>query len=350
MINTTELHSCHFPENLTMKCSALPWLLSLLLAGSASAQEDTSVPSFNPQVLGTRSIVACEAATRSCGVAVISFPPTSATVPYGKPGIAVASQMLPSVDEAQALMARIDGGETPEQALNTILAVDPMPFLRQVGVVSLSADGTVHVAQYTGEASWTERCAVAGTTYAVQAAGQTSAAVCQAMAQGFEQATGSLALRLLAALKAGAHVGQDSRGERSGTVRVWSGVSPLSFVTHLIADASVTGKPRALELLESELYRSLGQVAPADAADLVALDEATARGLKRLLRELGYYRGPMNGRWNPEAESALMVFQTANVFMPRSTVVELGGERKIDGPLAQFMLRADSETLVPAPR
>jgi uncharacterized Ntn-hydrolase superfamily protein len=331
-----------------MRRSALPGLLSLVLATSALAQSPGAAP-INPQVLGTRSIVACEAASQACGIAVISFPPTSSTVPYGRPGVVVASQMLPSVDQAQGLMTRIETGEAPQQALEAILAVDPLAFLRQVGVVSLGADGTVSVAQYTGVASWTERCAVAGGTYAVQAAGQTSAAVCQAMAQGFEQATGSLALRLLAALKAGAPVGQDSRGERSGTVRVWSGVSPLSPVTHLIADASVTGKPRALELLESELYRYLGQVAPPDAADQVVLDEGTSRGLKRVLRELGYYQGPMNGRWNDGAESALMAFQANNVFMPRSTV-ERDGARKIDGPLTQFMLRADLETLAPAPR
>jgi len=261
----------------------------------------------------------------------------------------VASQMMPSVDGAQAIIAGVGAGASPQQALSAVLAVDPVAFLRQMGVVSLGADGTVQVAQYTGAATWPANCAVAGATYAVQAAGQTSAAVCQAMAQGFEQATGSLALRLLASLKAGTPVGVDARGERSGTLRVWSAVSPLSVVTHLIADASVTGKTKALELLESELYRYLGQVAVPDAADLVTLDDATARGLKKVLRDLGYYHGPVDGRWTADAEGALMAFQAGNVFVPRGTV-ELGGERKIDGPLVQFMLRAELGSLFPAPR
>lgn len=332
-----------------MTRSALPWLLSLTVAASASAAESPGVSPINTQVLGTRSIVACEAATGACGIAVISFPPTTSTVPHGKPGVVVASQMMPSVDGAQAIIAGVEAGVPPQVALNAVLAVDPIPFLRQVGVVSLSADGTVQVAQHTGAASWPASCSVAGATYAVQAAGQTSPAVCQAMAQGFEQATGSLALRLLAALKAGAPVGQDARGERSGTLRVWSAVSPLSVVTHLIADASVTGKTKALKLLESELYRYLGQVAPPDAADLVTLDGATARGLKKVLRDLNYYRGPVDGRWTAEAEAALLAFQAVNIFVPRTTV-ELGGERKIDGPLVQFMLRAELGSLYPAPR
>ncbi|MBN1207818.1 MAG: DUF1028 domain-containing protein [Myxococcaceae bacterium] len=329
--------------------SRLSLLLSFLLAASASAADVASAPTLNTSVLGTRSIAACDPVSRACGVAVMSFPVTSSTVPYGKPGIAVASQMLPSVDEAQALMARVDAGETPQQALAAILAADPMPFMRQIGVVSLSADGTVHVAQHTGEASWTERCSVAGATYAVQAAGQTSAAVCQAMAQGFEQASGSFPLRLMAALKAGARVGQDTRGERSGTLRVWSAISPLSVVTHLVADASVSGKPDALAQLEGELYRYLGQVAPPDSADMMTLDAGTARRLKRVLRGLGYYRGPMDGRWNADAETGLVALQTNNVFFPRPTVGTFGGgPRKIDSALVQFILRADDGTLVPA--
>ncbi len=324
-------------------------LLSLLLVATSSAADSPQEMALNPNVLGTRSIAACEAATGACGIAVMSFPPTSSTVPYGAPGVVVASQMMPSVDLAQAIIARTRAGETSQQALATVLTVDPIPYLRQFGVVSLGADGAVHVAQYTGEGSWTERCAVAGATYSVQAAGQTNAAVCQAMAQGFERAQGSLAVRLLAALKAGAAVGRDVRGERSGTIRVWSGVSPLSGVTHLLADASVTGKRDALSLLESELYRYLGQVAPPDAADLVTLEERTAKNLKKVLRKLGYYRGSMNGRWSAEAESALLAFQANNVFFPRTTVPS-GSKLKIDGAFVQFMLRAEDDTLVPAPR
>lgn len=327
---------------------ALPWLLSLTVAASAFAAESPSAP-INTQVLGTRSIVACEAQTGACGIAVISFPPTSSTVPYGKPGVVVASQMMPTVDGAQALIAGVEAGLTPQQAMNTVLAMDPIAFLRQLGAVSLGADGTVRVAQFTGGATWPAHCAVAGGNYAVQAAGQTSTAVCQAMAQGFEQARGSLAVRLLESLKAGTSAGQDLRGERSGTIRVWSSVSPISVVTHLIADASVTGKTQALTLLEGELYRYLGQVAAPEAANFVTLNDATARGLKQALRELGYYHGPVDGRWTAEAESALLAFQVGNVFVPRGTV-ELGGERKIDGALAQFILRAELTSLVPAAR
>ncbi|WP_224247539.1 DUF1028 domain-containing protein [Hyalangium gracile] len=329
--------------------SRLSLVLPLLLVAASASASDGATPSLNVNVLGTRSIVACDAVSRACGVAVISFPVTSSTVPHGQPGIAVASQMMPSVDEAQAIMARVGAGETAQQALDAVLAADPMSAMRQFGVVSLSPNGTVHVGQFTGEASWTQRCAVAGATYAVQAAGQTNAAVCQAMAQGFESATGSFPLRLLAALKAGVGVGRDTRGERSATLRVWSAVSPLSAVTPLLADASVAGKPNALAQLEEELYRYLGQLAPPDPADAVTLDDSTIKCLKRTLRELGYYHGPMDGRWNDDAEQALAAFQLNNVFFPRATQEASRGVRRLDGAFVQFVLRAERGTLVPAP-
>jgi uncharacterized Ntn-hydrolase superfamily protein len=298
-------------------------------------------------VLGTRSIAACDGASQACGVAVISFPVTSSTIAFGKPGVAVATQMLPSTDEAQAIIAGVEAGQTPQQALTSALAGDPAQAMRQVGVVSLDASGTVRVAQFMGAGSWTERCTLAGATYAVQAAGQTNAAICQAMAHGFEHASGSLAVRLMAALKAGVGVGQDSRGERSATIRVWSANTPLVAVTPLLADASVSGRPHALADLEDELYRYLGQVAPADPANEVTLDDATARALKKVLRGLGYYRGPMDGRWNSDAENGLAALELNNVLFPRGTT-ESCAAKKIDSALVQFLLRAEPGTLVPA--
>ena len=136
-------------------------LLPLLLAASSAAAQGASTPSLNLNVLGTRSIAACDPVSQSCGVAVVSFPVTSSTITFGRPGVAVASQMLPSTDEAQAVMDAVSAGQTPQQALNTVLAADPAQPMRQLGVVSLAADGTVRVAQFTGAASWTQRCSVA---------------------------------------------------------------------------------------------------------------------------------------------------------------------------------------------
>ncbi|ADO75595.1 DUF1028 domain-containing protein [Stigmatella aurantiaca] len=327
------------------RCSVL---LALLLSAAASAQSEPEA-ALNPDVLGTRSIVACDVAAQACGVAVISFPVTSSMVPYGKPGLALANQMLPSVELAHDIIARIDSGQHPQQALTAALAppgTDPQN--RQIGV-AIIRNNAVQVGQYTGQASWTERCSLLGSTYAIQAAGQTSAAVCQAMATGFERARGSLALRLLESLKAGAAVGQDARGERSGTVRVWAPSSQTDGFTYYIADASVAGKRDALLLLESELYRYLGQMARESPANRVELDPWTVMSLKWALKETRYYRGPVDFQWTTEADQALKAYQTANVLFPRDTI-RSSGKVYIDWALVQFILRAQDGSVQSAAR
>ncbi|MDC0711178.1 DUF1028 domain-containing protein [Stigmatella sp. ncwal1] len=324
------------------------FVLALLLSAAASAQSEPQA-ALNPDVLGTRSIVACDVTAQACGVAVMSFPVTSSMVPYGKPGLALANQMLPSVEIANTIIARIDSGQHPQQAINAALSQpDAAPGSRQIGVAILR-NNTVQVGQYTGQDSWTERCSLLGATYAVQAAGQTSAAVCQAMAQGFERARGSLAVRLMESLKAGAAVGQDARGERSGTVRVWAPASQTDGFTHYIADASVAGKRDALQLLESELFRYLGQMVRESPANRVELDPWTIMSLKWALKETRYYRGMVDFLWTPEAETALMAYQASNALFPRGTL-RSSGKTYIDWALVQFILRAPEGSVQSASR
>ncbi len=320
----------------------------LALAGAASAS-DAALP-YNPKVLGTRSIVACDAATGSCGMAVISFPSAVSTlVAHGRPGMAVATQLYPSVDDAEAIVARLKAGEVPQAALDAVMAADPGRDLRQFGVAAIGPDGAVRVAQYTGAFPWPKQCQLKGATYAVQASAQTSAEVCRAMAEGFEQAPGSLPYRLLAALKAGARVGQDERGEFAGIVRVWSGNSVISGFTHVLADSVVYASPRALEDLQKNLDRYMGQVTPPDPADAVVLDERLTREVQQALRRLGYYSGPDNGVWTDAVEAALSAFQAGNVFVPKPTVVA-GRVRRADGPLVRMLLSSERGTFYPAPR
>jgi uncharacterized Ntn-hydrolase superfamily protein len=320
----------------------------LLLAGTASAAEPA--PQYNEKVLGTRSIVACDAGTQACGIAVLSFPSAvGALVPYGRPGVAVASQLYPTVDVSEALVARVSGGEEPQAALDALMALDPGRDVRQFGVAALGPDGSVRVAQYTGAFPWPHQCAVKGATFAVQASAQTSPEVCRAMAEGFEQATGSLPYRLLAALKAGGRVGGDQRGEPAGAIRVWSGVTPISGFTHVMADSVVYGSPSAIAELEKNLDRYVGQSTPPHPEDAVVLDARTTRSVQRALRKLAYYAGPADGVWTAEVEAAFNGFQANNVFFPKPVVVD-GGVRKADGPLLRFLLNAERGTLVPAPR
>jgi uncharacterized Ntn-hydrolase superfamily protein len=322
-------------------------IVSFLLSTSALAAVPTGA-GVNPRLLGTRAIVACDAVEKSCGVASISFPSgISGLVPYGRPDVAVATMFYPSVDDAEAVIARTDAGDTAQAAVDYVFTVDPYAAYRQLAAVKLNPDGTVTVGQRTGDENAQHRCAVKGATFVVQANNMTSPNVCAAMATGFQRATGSLPRRLLAALKAGTLAGGDRNGERSGVVRVWSSENEAAFYTRVLVDAGVHGSSTALKDLEVQANRYQAGVAAPYASDLVALDPETVKVVKRVLRKLGYYQGPMDGAWCDAAEQALDAFNWNNLFFLKPTVV-VNGQRRIDAPLAHFLAHADVAALAPA--
>ncbi|WP_338871615.1 DUF1028 domain-containing protein [Myxococcus stipitatus] len=319
---------------------------SLLFASAPALAKER--PPTNPRVFGTRAVVACDAVEQSCGMAVISFPSgVSTLVPYGRADIAVASMALPSVDVAQAIIARIDSGATPQEAIDWVQTVDPYATTRQLAAVKLHPDGSVTLGQTTGADASDHTCAVRGGTFVVQANNMTTPDICQAMANGFLQAHGSLPQRLYASLKAGALVGGDRAGERSGVVRVWNTTVDTAFYTHVLADAVVHAHSDALRELGVQLNRYQGTLGVPYPSDQVTLDADTARLVKRVLRKLGYYHGRMDGSWSDAAEQALYDFNWNNLFFLKPTEV-VNGTRKIDGVLVNFLRDADLGALVRA--
>ncbi|QSQ20814.1 DUF1028 domain-containing protein [Pyxidicoccus parkwayensis] len=321
-------------------------LSSLLLASSTAAAADR--PAINTRLFGTRAIVACDPVEKTCGLAVISFPAgVSGLVPYGRSDVAVASMYIPSVDDANAIISRIDSGETPQAAVDAVMAADPYGAYRQLAAVKLQPDGTVSVGQRTGEESSDFRCSIKGATYVVQANNQTTADMCRVMAQAFDKAKGSLPQRLFASLKAGSRVGGDRNGDRSGVIRAWNSTDESAFYTHVIADAVTHVSSTAIRDLEIQLNRYQGGIAVTYAADLVPLDRENTKLVKHALHKLGYYHGPMDASWPASAEQALADFVWNNLFFEKPTV-EVNGVRKIDGVLVNYLRDADLGALIPA--
>ena len=321
-------------------------VVSSMMFASSSALAAAPGP-INPRLLGTRAIVACDAVEKSCGVASISFPAgISGLVPYGRPDVAVATMFYPSVDDAEAAIARTDAGDTAQAAVDYVFSVDPYADYRQLAVVKLKPDGTITVGQQTGAENTPQRCAVKGATFVVQANNQTTAEMCNAMAAGFQRAKGSLPQRLLASLKVGARVGRDNNGERSGVIRVWTSENESTFYTKVLADAVVHSSRTALKDLDVEMNRYQAGIAAPYAADLIPLTAETAKTVKGALSKAGYYTGVVDGIWNDAAEQALSDFNWATLFFLKPTVV-VDGQRKIDAPLFHFLRDADPKALIP---
>ncbi len=303
----------------------------------------------------TRSIVACEPITSECGIAVVSYPPVSAVVPVGMPGIIVANQSFPSIKTAREIIKEIQKGSDAESALAIALENDPAKGQRQFGVAALSNKSAtgVSVANFTGKKNTPQTCQLTGPTYAVQANLQTSAEVCKAMAAGFESTKGSLAMKLLEALKAGTPISHTNFGadtDFSAAVRVYSNKWPLSEITEINADASVNRSANWENNLEFNLISYLAVVTPGNQEDLIKLTASRIEKLQSVLKKNGYYKAQIQSSWNGDAEKALQDFAVINLFFPRETLTQ-NGEIFIDGPLASYIINGDLRGVhVPKPK
>jgi uncharacterized Ntn-hydrolase superfamily protein len=181
-------------------------------AGAGTPAADSSRP------VSTYSIVARDPATGELGVAVQShWFSVGSVVTWAEAGVgAVATQSFVEVSYGPQGLRLMSDGKTAPQALTELVAKDPHPEVRQVAFV----DTAGRVAAHTGEGCIPGAGHRKGTGYSVQANLMLTDEVPDAMAGAFENASGRLAERLLAALEAAQKVGGDIRGKQSAALLV----------------------------------------------------------------------------------------------------------------------------------
>jgi uncharacterized Ntn-hydrolase superfamily protein len=167
---------------------------------------------------GTFSIVAADPASGEVGCAVQSrYFSVGSVVPWVRAGVgAVATQAAGVAVYGERALAELERGAAPDEALRRVLADDAARETRQLGVVT--ADG--RPAAFTGAEclDWAGHRTADGV--AVQGNILAGEAVVVEMERAFAEATGPLALRLVAALEAGQAAGGDRRGQQSAAVVV----------------------------------------------------------------------------------------------------------------------------------
>jgi uncharacterized Ntn-hydrolase superfamily protein len=210
-------------------------VVALLLTPYVSlltAQQPITAPSHLQKVAHTYSIVAYDSSTGDLGVAVQSkFPNVGGFVPWGRTGVgAVATQSLSNTDYGERGLDLMGQGATAEEALRIVMRSDTMLQDRQVGMV----DARGNAASFTGNKTfdWAggrvgpdgraggKGEVIVGRGYAAQANIMVSDQTVKNLAATFEKTKGSLADRLMAALKAGQAGGGDKRGMQSAALLV----------------------------------------------------------------------------------------------------------------------------------
>jgi uncharacterized Ntn-hydrolase superfamily protein len=167
---------------------------------------------------GTYSIVARDPETGELGAAVQShWFSVGSIVTWARPGIgAVATQSIVEPAYGPRLLDALKHGEEPASALEELLEDDEAAGYRQVAAIAPGGAPAAH----TGVGCIAFAGHETGEHFSVQANMMASEDVWPAMARGFAQATGPLARRMLAALRAAEAAGGDARGKQSSAIVV----------------------------------------------------------------------------------------------------------------------------------
>jgi uncharacterized Ntn-hydrolase superfamily protein len=197
-----------------MKMSSWMGVLMVLGLGPglASAQE------YDPNMLGTFSIIARDPGTGEMGMGVQSkaFGAGNRAVAVKGGVAAIAHQASANPMYATIGFELLAAGMTPQDALDFMLRADEGRDRRQV--VILDMQGRSAGWSGSGTSDWKgHRC---GTNYCAQGNILAGPQVVDAMARSFESSTGPLAERLMAALDAAQEAGGDARGMQSGALMV----------------------------------------------------------------------------------------------------------------------------------
>jgi uncharacterized Ntn-hydrolase superfamily protein len=191
---------------------------------------------------GTFSIIAFDPASNELGVATQSRAfGAGAAVPYAIPGVgAIATQASANRSYGPKAIALLQQGVAPDEIVKRLAAEDDGRDSRQVAVIDTkgrtgiftgkrvidrNSDPTdpIHLGGYAGH--------IAGTNYVAVGNTLASEAVVKGIARGYEQTTGSMAERLMAALEGGQAAGGDTRGMQSGGILVVKPLAPGSTST-----------------------------------------------------------------------------------------------------------------------
>ncbi len=285
----------------------------------------------------TFSIVAFDPKTKDLGVAVESrFVSVGAVVPWSVAGVgAVATQSFANTAYGPKALGLLRKGLHPRDVIKQLTAKDKMAAQRQVGVV----DARGRAASFTGDECFDWAGHVVGRNYACQGNILAGEAVVKGMARAFESTEGDLPVRLLAALHAGQKAGGDKRGQQSAALLVVREKGGYGGLNDRWIDVRVDDHPAPVDELTRvfNVYdvTLLNRESP---ADVVPLTPPVVKEVQQGLTRLGFYRGPLSGKYDAATKAAFEAWAGINNFENK-----LPAEGKMWGSIYR-VFRAQSET------
>jgi uncharacterized Ntn-hydrolase superfamily protein len=254
----------------------------------------------------TFSIVAADPSAGECGVAVASkFLSAGAVVPWARGGVgAIATQSYANTSYGPTGLDLLATGLSPQAVVDRLTGADSDARKRQVGIVDMRGGA----ATFSGTDCFPWYGGLTGDHVAVQGNILVGEATVTAMLQAFRATAGTLARRLLAALKAGDRAGGDRRGKQSAALLVVKPAGGYGGLNDRYLDLRVDDHPHPVDELErlTELWRLYFEKASEN--DLLVIDQQLAGELRNGLRRLGYDPGPDTEPWEAQARQAFAAF------------------------------------------
>jgi len=211
---------------------------------------------FSDRLVHTYSIVARDPDTGEMGVAVQShWFSVGSIVSWAEAGVgAIATQSFVNVSFGPRGLELLKQGKRASEALQILIDSDEGRDVRQLAIIDAHGD----VAAFTGKNCIPVAGHQIGKNYSVQANLMVNDQVWPAMAKAFEQTTGPLAERMLAALDAGQRVGGDMRGKQSAAILVVKGQASGKIWEDRLIDLRVEDHPEPIQEIQRllKLYRA----------------------------------------------------------------------------------------------
>jgi uncharacterized Ntn-hydrolase superfamily protein len=330
-----------------------PSYVARLTSHLQAQQRPLAPPSHFHKLAHTYSIVAWDPATGDLGVAVESkFPNVGGIVPWGQAGVgAVATQSLGNTAYGERGLELLSQGATAEEALRIVMRTDTILQDRQVGMV----DARGNAASFTGTRTfdWAggrvggapggrlggKGEVIVGRTYAAQANIMVSDQTVKNLAETFERTTGSLADRLMAALRAGQAGGGDRRGMQSAALLVVRTNGGYLGANDRFIDIRVYDAPDPIAELDRLLALHRLHFFPSQPGDLVPITPEIVRQLEPiLLRE----PAGQSEKWlkAPQGKASTVFLAALRDFMYWENYdVRVRMDGKIDGVVLDDILR-----------
>ena len=217
---------------------------------------------------------------------------------------AIATQSWANTSYGPHGLELLEKGLSASDVIAELTRIDEGRAKRQVGVIgAVGAPAT-----YTGEECFPWAGGYIGEHFACQGNILVGEDTVLAMARTFEETTGLLCDRLIAALAAGQEAGGDSRGQQSAALLVVREKGGNEGFKDRIIDLRVDDHTQPIDELQRILQLHKLYFFPTDPDDILVIDQKLAVELQELLTISGDYQGNITGSYDESTRDAFRKF------------------------------------------